>query len=159
MVSNLSNLSPYLILETEQGFYFDNEQGVTYYVYFTDATGYFPDSDYGEYLKIFGFEPTSDVGVTGFDRRTSETLLYLLVKFFEQDNRNVVLCVCDQAGGRQAHRKRLFERWFRRYAGSNFVKFDEEFEDIVYISAITSAKNPLLERFESDFRFLRSYLK
>lgn len=159
MVSNLSNLSPYLILETEQGFYFDNEQGVTYYVYFTDATGYFPDSDYGEYLKIFGFEPTSDVGVTGFDRRTSDTLLYLLAKFFEQDNRNVVLYVCDQAGGRQAHRKRLFERWFRRYSDSNFVKFDEEFEDIVYISAITSSQNPLLERFESDFRFLRSYLK
>jgi len=32
-------------------------------------------------------------------------------------------------------------------------------EDIVYISAITSSQNPLLERFESDFRFLRSYLK
>ena len=159
MESNLSNLLPYLILETEQGFYFDNEQGVTYYVYFTDATGYFPDSDYGDYLKIFGFEPTSESNGTGFDQRTSETLLYLLVKFFEQDSRNVALYVCDQTDGRQAHRKRLFERWFRQYATKSFVKFDEEFEDIVYISAITSSQNPLLERFESDFRFLRSYLK
>ncbi|WP_310586495.1 DUF6169 family protein [Runella sp.] len=110
-------------------------------------------------MKIFGFEPTSDIGETGFDQRTSETLLYLLIKFFAQHNHNVILYVCDQADGRQAHRKRLFERWFRRYASNSFMKFDEEFEDIVYISAITSTQNPLLERFEADFRFLRSYLK
>lgn len=151
MELNLSFLNPYLTYPKDNEFYFTNDEGIEYVVYFSDADGYFPEIPFVEQVKVFGFHPITTAGNSKkFDKKTSDTVIYLLFQFLN-DSSNIALYVCDQSDGRQRNRNRLFNHWFRKYNHFQLFKMDLEFEGGVYISAITSENNPNLSEFQQLF--------
>lgn len=50
----------------------------------------------------------------GHDPKVKDTILAILVEFFEVNN-DVLIYICDDTDGRESMRNRLFLRWFKEY--------------------------------------------
>lgn len=139
MTSSSSNLNPYELLEVSSGFQFLTDQGKAYFVYTTEAEGYFPEGTlFAAHAFMFGFKPLREnqhsleettspfhsfprSRFITFDPRISDTIVSFILELFK-DKRIVLLYVCDPSDSRQGVRAKLFDIWFRQYRIQNIIK-------------------------------------
>lgn len=64
------------------------------------------------------------------DSKLKDTLIYIVEDFFE-NNKNILLYICETGDGKQAARSKLFLRWFASYSRSSeyFFKSTEVISD------------------------------
>ncbi|WP_028664362.1 DUF6169 family protein [Runella zeae] len=144
MVSSLSSLNPYPSYRKNNDIVFCTEEGTEYEIYFAEGEGYFEQEPFAEFVKIFGFRVLTNPFSRIYNPRIAETVVYHLLEFFE-DNRAIVLYTCDQSDGREAKRKKLFEKWYKIYATSEFVRWDFSFEGTLFLSILLKSDNPYLD--------------
>ncbi|GGD81822.1 hypothetical protein GCM10011514_52360 [Emticicia aquatilis] len=149
MELNLTNLDHHEFEKKNNIYQFVNDFGVIYQVYFTIGADYFPDTYFKNYLKTFGFLPISSTDFS-FDKKTSETIIYILADFLSQGD-YIVMFVCDEKDNKQSVRNRLFNTWFKKYNDGSFDKFDLVFEKTTFVSAIISKNNPFYIDFKNSF--------
>ena len=88
------------------------------------------------------------------DVKVKNTVVKVLAAFFEE-NKSVILYVCDTSDNRQLIRSNLFERWFNDFPEKkNFIILsgclrDENVEN--YASIIVKVDNPKLKDIVNDF--------
>ncbi|MFN4146736.1 MAG: DUF6169 family protein [Runella sp.] len=51
------------------------------------------------------------------------TILSFLADFFRNQN-NVLIYVCESLDGRQLARKKIFDKWFKKYATEDLEQYD-----------------------------------
>lgn len=138
---SLSSPTPYPLSETEQGFAFMTEQGVTYRLDFTSDSDYLPHTPFGDSVFSFSILPISG----SFDRRDPRiepTIVQALHLLFEADPKAVLVYVCSTEHDQERVRSRLFNQWFFRHQES-FEKFDFTYpEQRLYMSAIVRQDLP-----------------
>ena len=61
--------------------------------------------------------------LNGDNNLVRNTILYIIWKFFSLHN-DALITICDIMGGRQACRKRLFNRWFNEFANGELSKLE-----------------------------------
>ena len=114
--------SHYDVYEEENGYCFNTDSGNTYYVTFIK---YPPIS---EYLSVDIFMMNIDRAdernhLNGDKNLVRNTILYIIWKFFSLHN-DALITICDIMDGRQACRKRLFNRWFNEFADGELSKLE-----------------------------------
>jgi len=65
----------------------------------------------------------------GYDRLVAPTISAILINFFEINQENIVIYICDSADRRPHLRKIKFDRWFDLFKGENFLKIDDFIKD------------------------------
>ena len=143
MAFDLSSLNPYSISYSDNSILFQTDSNVTYEIYFAEGDGYFEGYDFALFVKIFGFRQITPSQDRIHSKRIAETIVFHLLEFFD-DERHIVLYVCNQSDNRQASRKRLFDNWYNYYAPDTFVKLDFDFDSTLFLSIITQKRNPYL---------------
>jgi len=166
MASSSLNRQPYELLETNNGFAFLTEAGQPYAIYFTDGSGYFPECSFSEHVFTFGFTPlikTSDPiteflpfkinrekgDVIDFDDRVSSTVANT-IKLFFQDNRSILIYVCDEENGRHFARNKLFNIWFKTFADSKILKKQFVNDNNICSTILYKADNPFAKELEES---------
>lgn len=117
--------SHYDVYEEENGYCFNTDSGNTYYVTFIK---YPPIS---EYLSVDIFMMNIDRAdelnhLNGDKNLVRNTILYIIWKFFSLHN-DALITICDIMDGRQACRKRLFNRWFNEFADGELSKLERHY--------------------------------
>lgn len=142
-----NSLNPYILtLTSANGAYtFQTENGVSYTVDFEDASYYIEGLSP---LYQFSFYPKDFVGSkqkSKMDVRVRDTILTLLNEFFDDSSRSL-LFICESLDSRGKARFKLFDNWFKQFAGNALEKYDKEIEvevtsTIVYGSLIIHKNN------------------
>ena len=98
---------------------FVNKDGIAYNIYFFPLPSFCP-----EYGKTYSFsiEP-EDTRPHPMDVRIVLTVIDILRRFFEV-HENAMLMVCDNTDGKEAKRRKLFDRWYEQYGDSSIDKYD-----------------------------------
>ena len=114
--------SHYDVHEEENGYCFNTDSGNTYYVTFIK----YPTIS--EYLSVDIFMMNIDRAdeqnhLNGDNNLVRNTILYIIWKFFSLHN-DALITICDIMDGRQACRKRLFNRWFNEFADGELSKLE-----------------------------------
>ncbi len=146
----LNSLCPYKVHKDECGLFFYNNEGIKYFVSFTDNSRSFFDKALHSKIFDFGFEPEQK---TKFDKRVRDTLITILVDFFSKDKERVITFTTDGSDRKQLARKRLFNFWKQRY-GADFFKYDIELKtenDNYYSSLILHKDNKSKEIYHNSF--------
>ena len=87
------------------------------------------------------------------DAKIEQTIVAILTSFFQNPEHSLAF-VCDTKQGYASARNHLFQRWFRKYAGSQLIKLDGVIYaegDVYYTSIITRKDNPNLELLRSNY--------
>ena len=136
-----SSLSPFEILEEHPlDYVFVSRDGIKYHATF------FPVSDLHPGLintYSFSIEP-EDRKAHPIDYRISSTIVEILRRFFAV-NENAMIMVCDSVDGKEEKRRKLFDRWFDKYAGNDILKYDASApldEYRLYLSIYMTKTNP-----------------
>jgi hypothetical protein len=123
--SDLRN--PYQLLESDSGYIFTTDRGLTYYIYFLDYSSTFLD-----YPRIVCPVYTFNIDLIEGDHTTSpedprigDTIAAVFAHFFKGLD-NVAIYVCDSIDDRQQGRKRKFDLWFYMYNSGDWIKEDGE---------------------------------
>lgn len=139
--SNLSNLSPYPLSETETGFDFITDRGAVYRLDFSSDADYLPDTTFADSVFSFSILPVSG----SFDRkdpRIEPTIVQALHLFFETNSKAVLLYICSHENDQERVRSRLFSQWFSKQQ-AHFKKYDFNYHDQrLYMSAIVRRDLP-----------------
>ncbi len=95
-------------------------------------------------------------GVHPMDARIAVTIVTILKRFFE-NNENAMIMICDTLDGKEAKRRKLFDRWFKLYNNGTLEKFDAaasttEYE--IFISIYFTKSNPNRKQLIEAFRDL-----
>ena len=90
------------------------------------------------------------------DARIAVTIVTILKRFFE-NNENAMIMICDTLDGKEAKRRKLFDRWFKLYNNGTLEKFDAaasttEYE--IFISIYFTKSNPNRKQLIEAFRDL-----
>lgn len=151
--SSSSNLSPYLLSETESGFAFTTERGTTYRLDFSSDSDYLPDTSFADSVFSFSLLPVSG----SFDRkdtRIEPTIVQALHLFFETNSKAVLLYICSTENDQERIRSRLFSQWFSKHQ-NGFEKYDFNYpEQRLHMSAIV--RQDLPERWRVELMILRA---
>lgn len=95
------------------------------------------------------------------DPKLKDTLIYIVEDFFEE-NKNILLYICETGDGKQAARSKLFLRWFANYsrASEYFFKSTEivSEEEQNFAAIIVRKDNPGLVEITNDFEELIALL-
>ena len=119
---------------------FVTKNGTTYEVYFLDSSGYFPvDNPITQHTFVFGFNTENHV--PAFDIKVVNSIVQIVLDFFDQNPNSVLVYVHDQKDGKQNSRKRLFNKWFDYYADNTFIKRDISLDASVHLAAIFRSEN------------------
>lgn len=138
MDSNL--LNPYNVVETNPlDYYFTTKHGIEYHVFFLSAADMHP-----VFADTFWFniEP-QDNRPHPIDSRIAITVVHILKKFFVH-NEWAMLMVCDTLDGKQAKRRKLFNRWYKKYNNGELMTFNAMTENddyTLYVSLYVKKEN------------------
>ena len=119
---------------------FINKDGIKYRAYFVDISDYYPQFPN---TYSFSIEPENPKAHP-VDNRISVTVAEILKQFF-QKRENAMIMVCDSVDGKEEKRRKLFDRWFDKYADGNILKYDASapLDDYrLFISIYFSKNNP-----------------
>ena len=95
------------------------------------------------------------------DAMLKDTLIYIVEDFFEE-NKNILLYICETGDGKQAARSKLFLRWFANYHRSDDYFFNSTEivgeEESNFAAIILRKDNPNLEEIANDFEEMTTFL-
>lgn len=114
--------SHYEVHEEDNGYCFYTDSGNTYYVTFIK----YPTIS--EYLSIDVFMMNIDRTdeqnhLNGNKNLVRNTVFFIIWKFFSLHN-DALITICDIMDGRQACRRRLFNRWFNEFSNGDLSKLE-----------------------------------
>ncbi|WP_455668378.1 DUF6169 family protein [Phocaeicola sp.] len=110
------------------------------------------ESLYVKNVYQFVIEEVNDTH-SAHDDKVEKTIVAILNSFFQNPECSLAF-VCDTKQGYASARNHLFERWFRKYAGSQLIKLDGVIHtdgDMYYTSIITRKDNPNLELLQANY--------
>ncbi len=158
--SNSSNPQAYRLIEESFGFSFTTEQGTAYSIYFTDASGYIPDTSLVDSIYMVGFvadpPPAKGTKGGGIDPKIKNTIQKALLETFHANPEWVLVFVCDQSDGMFQGRNTLFHSWYMEHK-QTFVKQDYTDGKTFYSSAIYKRENERRAEVESELGFFILY--
>ncbi len=103
---------------------FVSPSNIQYQIIFVDYTNVIDACTPVYMLTIERYIPQG--GGKKYDFRVQYTILHIIRKFFSV-NENAMISIYDIGDGRQAGRKRLFDRWFCRH-NTNLIKMEKVVE-------------------------------
>jgi hypothetical protein len=146
------NPLPYLLRETETGFGFETDFGLTYALTFTDDSAYIAESL--SVNTVLSFSITSIVGeAKQKDPRVEVTIVQALLLTFDALPDAVITYICSLDNDQEVARSRLFQHWYRKVAMDRFIKLDYiNQEHRIHTSVIFQHTHPDSEAIKSQFR-------
>ena len=149
-VDAINITSPYHVRVQEGGCHvltFTTDNALVYQIsFFIDESLYVND------VYQFVIEEINDIHSV-HDPKIEQTIVAILNSFFQSREHSLAF-VCDTKQGYASARNHLFQRWFRKYAGSQLIKQDGVIYtdgDMYYTSIITRKDNPNLELLQSNY--------
>ena len=115
-----TSLHPYNYAKVGEEYYtFVNKDGIEYSIYFLPMNGHD-----GVFVNTYALsiEP-EDKRPHAMDVQIVLTVIDILRVFF-QKNENAMIMVCDNTDGKEAKRRKLFDRWYEQYADNTITKYD-----------------------------------
>lgn len=155
MIFNSLGLVPYESQHLRNSFIFKTDTGAIYEIYFTDGSSYFSEAQgFAPYVAMFGFRPTSAGTEKKGDARIAVTIAKHICDYLE-DERNMLMYVCDQHDRREEQRARLFNQWFLKFQlGEKIQKIDLSFGDLL-VSFMFRYDNPFRYEIEASMPDVR----
>lgn len=146
-------LSPFEISETEPYDYtFTSRDGVRYRVFFSPLQDLYP-----QLINTYSFSiEREDKRAHPMDARIAVTVVSILKRFFES-NENAMIMICDTLDGKEAKRRKLFDRWYKHFNDGSLEKYDASASTIDYelfISIYFTRSNPNRKQLIDAFRDL-----
>lgn len=154
-----NSLHPYeTSVEDNQNYWFLTKDGIIYNATFSDSSGYFcrhPQFDnhivtfaFIRYLGLHGaYKPGQCIkeAVPDYQIRIRDTIISLLLEFFQTYPHKSVVIVCESDDKLEACRQRLFDRWF--YKASQLIphsisKYNSDFGGEGFGSIFIHNDNP-----------------
>jgi hypothetical protein len=123
------------IVFEENSYTFTTETGISYHVAFIDYS-IILDVDFPVYMLSIERDVLPTKGMSKFDCRTQNTILYILNEFFSH-NQNAIISIYDSMDGRQESRRRLFNRWYNEYNSIGLVKIERDVKTGDYLTTAT----------------------
>ena len=118
---DLHSLNPFDVSEENPLDYtFVSRDGIKYHAFFNPVFHLYP-----QLLNTYSFsiEP-EDNQAHPIDMRIAATIVEILKHFF-QNNENAMIMVCDSTDGKEEKRRKLFDRWYDKYADQQMLlKYD-----------------------------------
>lgn len=157
-IERINRISPYQVEIASDGnsLVFHTHHGLTYEVGFVEDYTFFDENTY----QFFIVEKNGNRFLK--DVRVKETV-WAIVEVFFQENKNVLLYVCDTSDGKQAVRDRLFEIWFHEYKKreeyAHFTAKVEADSIYYYASVILRTTHPQLNEIKNAFELFTEEMK
>ena len=112
----------YDIFDCEYGYSFKTDSGNTYFITFIK----YPTIS--EFLSVDVYMMNIDRADdsnhrNGSDNKVRNTILFIIWKFFTLHN-DALITICDILDGRQACRRRLFNKWFNEFSRNELSKLE-----------------------------------
>lgn len=89
------------------------------------------------------------------DDLIAPTVAFVFLDFYNRNNENICLYICDSSDGKHHVRARMFNIWFRQYNRGAFSKFDSYLVDTngdtVPVSIILASDNVYWEEINAAF--------
>lgn len=143
--SSLSNLFPYQLEESENGYVFKTDYGAIYELAFRDDADYFPSENF--IGPIFSFAIALLEGVeSAKDPKLEDTVAYALQRTFEVDSHTILSYTCYNSDGKAAVRSRKFRIWYGRKGAWEYERLDYENKDTDLYAAVFFKKSHPFER-------------
>ena len=146
---SINEHSPYRVVVSDGGDYlFSTKHGIVYSVSFCE------EFELGGCICYqFSLTNVNDKH-SYYDSDIRPTVIAIIKEFFT-NNQNVLLYMCDTTDGREAHRNRLFLRWFKESdtLGQFTIKTaNAKVEDqTLYVAIIVENNNPKIEEITNSF--------
>ncbi len=138
----------YVMLSPKGGYIFETKGGIHYTISFEEDT---PIGGCDTFQ--FVIEKMEQVR-SAHDPMVEQTILTIVNVFFAE-HLNVLLYMCDDSDGREAHRNRLFLSWFKNNASPERFTIRTASTTIegkgFYAAIIVENRNPMLESIIEDF--------
>ncbi|GAB3225755.1 hypothetical protein GCM10027423_62270 [Spirosoma arcticum] len=116
LTSSSSNLKPYPLVETPNGFQFTTYNGSLYEIYLGDGGDFFPGASLASLSVYIGFsrkiKPPEGVALS--DQRIETTIKTALFELLEAESDLIIVFNYSSIGGKQIGRSELFKQWFNR---------------------------------------------
>lgn len=154
-LSAVNAKSPYKIDSDQSGsFFFVTNKQRLYHVAFIEDQLF---CEHGIYQYCLETEMH-----TAADGHVYEVVVALMEEFFKSSAKGL-LYVCDSTDGRQAVRRRLFNRWFNSYAEKDkylLLQREVQYEDMLhYISLIVRKDHSETQTIITSFDYVLSHLE
>jgi Family of unknown function (DUF6169) len=158
-IINKDNVYPFRFKGGEQSLYeFDTDNVISYDVRFKPCDYIFEGRvDF----HVPTFELTIEVAVneTGkkppLDPKIPFTIASIFADFYQKNDRQVIIFICDSSDRKQEVRRRKFNQWVEFFKGNEYVKFDTEIIDPIgstyYNSIILKTDNPYRDQIIQSF--------
>ena len=150
---DLDLLRPFDFKKVDELYYtFISRDGITYNVFFSPLQEIYP-----KLINTYSFSiEREDKNAHPIDARIAVTVATILKRFFE-NNENAMIMICDTLDGKEAKRRKLFDRWYKRFNDGSLEKYDAsastaEYE--LFISIYFTRTNPNRRQLIEAFRDL-----
>ena len=147
-LENINRKSPYKISLNNGDFDFVTDNGMRYSVSFLEDI---PLGGCDTYQ--FGFRKRDEIH-SSHDAKVKDTLIAIIEQFFEE-NKNVLLYICDTSDAREEKRNRLFIRWFEEFATPERFTMRTAHASVegqgFYAAIIVENSNPRVDDVVNDF--------
>ena len=156
-IDRINRVAPYDVMFQNGKYVFKTDASIVFSVQFEQET----ELDNG--YPVYWFHLiNSESKPSPRDSKVRDTIICIIEEFF-CDSPDVLLYLCDSAGGQQAMRNRLFLRWFDTYElKERFLILNEKIitdgqED--YVSLIIRRNHPQLEEISKYFQGIVALFK
>jgi hypothetical protein len=147
---SLLSLFPYELQDTEDGYLFTTQGGVTYKLGFRLDADYFIGHDFAKALLSFSITPIEGE-VTDKDPRIEATVADTLRQVFEGDPNTIIAFTCSTEGDQERQRRILFGRWYQNN-GDGFTRLTHtDKKSRLYTAAIFREDHPDRNEIEETF--------
>jgi hypothetical protein len=145
-----NNSYPFFFLGGQNSSYvFVTDLKISYEIKFKSSS-YLFDNRLDFKISVHEFVIEVAINPTGkrpaLDARIPYTIASIFIDFFEKDNEQAIVYICDSSDIRQEARRRKFNQWVELFKGNHFIKVDTEIVEspiITYHNSITlRADNP-----------------
>jgi Family of unknown function (DUF6169) len=145
-----NNSYPFLFLGGQNSSYvFVTDLRISYEIKFKSSS-YLFDNRLDFNLSVHEFVIEVAINPTGkrpaLDTKIPFTIASIFIDFFEKDNEQAIVYICDSSDIRQEARRRKFNQWVELFKGNHFIKVDTEIIESPLItyhnSIILRADNP-----------------
>lgn len=120
-----SLLNHYNVIDCDNGYCFRTDSGNTYYITFIKYPTISDFLSVDVYMMNIDRADESNHR-NGNDNKVRNTILKVVSDFFSSHN-DALITICDILDGRQACRRRLFNRWFSDFSGNLLSKLEVGF--------------------------------
>jgi len=149
-----------ILLEDETGYQFTTSSGDVYIAYFTEFI--IVDSNQTDIpVTSFSFNCKRNSGLHGHDAMVKNTIVYLIMEFFNHQDDAAILYLCLNSDGKERNRHITFGKWF------NEIDLKDEFERYstlaehaktgLYSSILFKKTNPNRLKLIESFYYTISY--